>query len=110
MPRSRLQEPFLREFAATLRATQARIARRLANSSPPEADAIIEDELRGLYHGLLVIFDGGSGLADEGLISIVDEDGMPFDRFLHEICFRYWPTSQAEPGATADSGRDPASS
>jgi hypothetical protein len=43
------------------------------------------------------MFDGGSGLADEGLVSVVDEDGIAFDRYLHEVCFRYWPASHAEP-------------
>ena len=94
MARSRLQEPFVREVAATFRATQARIARRLADVSPAAAPAIVEDELRGLYHGLFVIFDGGTSLADEGLLSVVDEDGVAFDRFLHETCFGYWPRSQ----------------
>jgi hypothetical protein len=47
--------------------------------------------MRGMYHGILVMFDGGTSLADEGLVSIVDEDGMPFQRWLHEICFSYWP-------------------
>ncbi len=64
--------------------------------------AVVEDELRGLYHGLLVIFDGGTALADEGLVSVVDEDGVVFDRHLHEICFGYWPTPPADPGATPD--------
>lgn len=90
MARSRLQEPFMREFAATFRATQARIERRLAAASPVEGSAIVEDELRGLYHGVLVMLDGGSALADEGLVSLVDEDGVVFDRFLHEICLQYW--------------------
>jgi hypothetical protein len=87
-----MQEPFLREWAATFVATKGRVLRRLAAAPHDEAAAIIEDELRGLYHGLLVIFDGGSGLAEQGLIHILDEDGVVFDRFLHEICFRYWPT------------------
>lgn len=93
MARSRLQEPFVREVAATFRATQARIARRLADVSPAAASAIVEDEF-GLYHGLFVIFDGGTPLADEGLLFVVDEDGVAFDRFLHETCFGYWPRSQ----------------
>ena len=91
MPRSRLQEPFLRELVANFRATQARIVRRLAEDSSDEASPVIKDELRGLYHGLLVIFDGGTPLAEEGLIRIVDEDGVAFDRHLHEVCFDYWP-------------------
>ena len=105
MARSRLQEPFVREVAATFRATQARIARRLAGVPPAESAAIIEDELRGLYHGLFVILDGGTALADDGLVSVVDEDGVAFERLLHETCFRYWPSApDAEPGAAADGG------
>ncbi len=42
----------------------------------------------GLYHGSLVVFDGGSSLADHGLIKIVDDAGMPFVRHLHEIGFK----------------------
>ena len=94
MARSRLQEPFMREVVATFQATQVRIARRLAEAPGTEAAAIVEDELRGLYHGLLVIFDGGTALADEGLVSVVDEDGVPFDRYLHEICYGFWPARQ----------------
>jgi hypothetical protein len=92
MAQSRLQEPFLREVVANFRATQSRIARRLAEANHANRDAILEEELRGLYHGLLVVFDGGSALANQGLIHIVDEDGVAFDRFLHEICFGFWPT------------------
>jgi hypothetical protein len=101
MSRSRLQEPFLREVAATFRAAQARIARRLAESPATEPAEIIEDELRGLYHGLFVILDGGTALANEGLVQVVDEDGVPFDRFLHELCFGFWraPGGPAEPPA-----------
>jgi hypothetical protein len=84
----------MREVAATFAATRERIAARIAER-PAEAAAIVEYELRGLYHGLFVILDGGSGLADEGLIGVVDEDGETFDRFLHEICFGYWPRAGA---------------
>lgn len=94
MSHSRLQEPFLREVAANFRATSDRIVLRVAED-PTEAASIIEDEMRGLYHGLLVIFDGGTALADEGLVSIVDDDGELFDRYLHELCFRYWPASNS---------------
>jgi hypothetical protein len=80
----------MREVAETFRATQARIARRLADATQADAAAVIEDELRGLYHGLFVILDGGTALADEGLVSVVDEEGVKFDRFLHELCFGYW--------------------
>ena len=70
----------------------------MADASPGEATAIIEDELRGLYHGLLVIFDWGTALANEGLVSVVDEDGVAFDRYLHDICFKYWPEREDKPG------------
>ena len=89
MNRSRLQEPFMREFAANFRAVQARIVHRISDA-PNEAASIIGHELRGLYHGLLVIFDGGTALADDGLVRIVDDDGIEFDRYLHEVCFKYW--------------------
>ena len=106
MARSRLQEPFMREVSLAFAATAARIERRLAQASAAEAKAVIDDELRGLYHGLFVILDGGSALADEGLLRLADEDGVPFDRFLHEICFRYWPPREKteEPGLGPDLG------
>jgi hypothetical protein len=97
---SRLQNPFLRELADTFKATEARILRRFASIAFSDAAgraAILTDELRGLYHGVLVTFDGGTALANEGLISIVDEDGLPFIRHLHELCFRYWPTEEDSP-------------
>jgi hypothetical protein len=95
MSRSSLQEPFMREVAASFAAAQARIARRLVGVPPAEAAAIVEDELRGLYHGLFVILDGGTALANEGLVRIRDDEGVEFDRFLHEVCFRYWPGEDA---------------
>ena len=88
----------MRELAETFVATQRRITRRLSHLPDTNAaarDAIIRDELRGLYHGVLVIFDGGTALADQGLIRIVDEDGLAFDRFLHEIGFDYWPSGDS---------------
>lgn len=91
MSRSRLQDPFLKELAATFKATSQRIQKRLAESSVIDHDEIIDDELRGLYHGVFVVLDGGSALADEGLVSLVDEDGIAFDRYLHELCFEHWP-------------------
>jgi hypothetical protein len=94
MSQSHLQEPFMREVAATFLATKARIVRRLEQVPSSERSAILEDELRGLYHGMFVMFDGGSALADKGLVHLVDEDGQPFDWFLHEICFRFWPAEE----------------
>jgi len=91
MSKSRLQERFIQEVAASFLATRERMIRQMAEE-PESAAKILEHELRGLYHGLFVVFDGGSSLADEGLISIVDDSGEHFDRFLHEQCLRYWPS------------------
>ena len=88
---SRLQDRFMKEIAEAFQATQARIVKRLAKCQSIEVNAIIEDELRGLYHGVFVMFDGGTALADDGLVSLFDEDGVAFERHLHEICFKYWP-------------------
>jgi hypothetical protein len=93
MSLSRLQDIFLRELVAT----NQRIARRLADLAPADSaarDAVLREELQGLYHGVLVIFDGGTALADHGLVSIVDDRGASFDRWLHEICLKYWPTEE----------------
>lgn len=95
MSQSRLQDPFMRELTDTFVATTKRLVKRLEGASAEEVPGEVEDELRGLMHGLLVIFDGGTALAERGLISIVDEKGWSFDRFLHEKCFDYWPTKQA---------------
>jgi hypothetical protein len=97
MSESRLQDPFLRELANTFRATQRRISRRLAEAGAIDAgerDAIIRYELQGLFLGVLGMFDGGTALADLGLVSIVDEDGVTFERFLHEIGPRYLPPNE----------------
>lgn len=85
----------MREVAANFIATQVRIARRLAAAGEVDTVAVVEHELRGLYHGLFVILDGGTALADEGLVRIFDEDGIEFDRFLHETCFDFWPMKHA---------------
>lgn len=94
MPESVLQDAFMQELFQNFEATANRLARRLREEGGESnaADAeIVHDELRGLYHGILVVFDGGTALADKGLIQIVDEDGVAFDRHLHELCFEYWP-------------------
>jgi hypothetical protein len=99
VPKSRLQEKFLRELAENFIATQRRIVRDLKEVGRPidsSQEAVIRDALQGLFHGILVIFDGGTRLADHGLVGIVDEDGVAFDRFLHEIGFSYWPPDAPE--------------
>ena len=92
MPDSYLQDEFLRVFADGHRATAKRIVSRLvAAGISPELEErvreIVRDEVRGLFHGSLLIFDGGSSLADHGLIKIVDDEDTPFARHLHEIGF-----------------------
>jgi hypothetical protein len=97
MPLSPLQDIFLKELAANFQATRLRIVRRLSAlpaTDTPAADAIIQNELQGLYHGILTIFDGGTSLADHGLLQIVDDQGAPFARNLHEICTRYWNSEE----------------
>ena len=93
--KSYIQEHFLRTFASGHRATGKRIASRLEELGigKEQADSvrtIIDEELRGLFHGNLVIFDGGSELADEGLIRIIDEEGISLDSNLHEIGFEIY--------------------
>ncbi|WP_145110700.1 hypothetical protein [Botrimarina mediterranea] len=87
---SRLQEPFLRDVVASFRATSQRLVAKVEAAKDQDCKSIIDQELAGLFHGLLVILDGGSALADEGLIAIVDEDGVSFDRGLHETYLFYW--------------------
>ena len=95
MPDSYLQDEFLRVFAAGHKATSKRIVSQLAPLGiPPEfherVSEIVHREVRGLYHGSLVVLDGGSSLADHGMIKIVDDEGTPFVTHLHEIGFRHY--------------------
>ncbi len=93
MNRSHLQEPFLREIAECFHATKARILSRIGED-PDKTPMIIEDELKGLYHAIFVSIDGGTSLADRGLVQIIDDEGVAFDRFLHEICFGSWDAAR----------------
>jgi hypothetical protein len=98
MQDSYLQEEFLRVFADSHRATAQRIVSKLMAAGIPSGEEtrvreIVQDELRGLYHGSLVVFDGGSSLADHGLINIVDDKGMAFSSRLHEIGFEVYDNS-----------------
>ena len=99
MPKSELQDAFMQELVLGFEATANRLSRRLREEGGKSdtADAeIVHDELRGLLHGVLVVFDGGSALANKGLIRIVDEGGVAFDRYLHELCFQYWPKIEVD--------------
>ena len=95
MAKSALQDAFLRELAATFKVALAHIEGSIKNhGDSDEIASSVREELRSLYHGILVTFDGGTALADEGLIQIVDENGVAFDRYLHELCFEYWPDDE----------------
>lgn len=95
MARSVLQDAFMKELVIGFKATLARIERRMQDcGGNDEITSVVRDELRGLYHGILVTFDGGTSLAEKGLIRIVDEDDNAFDRYLHELCFDYWPDDE----------------
>lgn len=85
----------MKELVAGSKATLARIERRMQDCGDNDEIAlVVRDELRGMLHGILVTFDGGSALAEKGLIRIVDENDDAFDRHLHELCFEYWPDDE----------------
>jgi hypothetical protein len=102
MPDSYLQNEFLRVFADGHRATAKRIVSKLTELDlAPElrqrVTEIVENEIRGLYHGNLVVLDGGSSLADVGLLKIIDDKGATFATNLHEIGFRYYDPATERP-------------
>lgn len=92
MDKSPLQEIFLKEIVDGMRASRQRIINTL-NELKLDAEQIqkldeeIWSEIKGLSHGILVSIDGGSAMADDGLVSLIDEEGMAFDRYLHELLF-----------------------
>ena len=95
MSESHLQKKFLHIFADGHKATANRIVSRIAAlglsaHSQNQISEIVHKELRGLFHGNLVLFDGGSSLADHGLIKIIDDEGSSFARNLHEIGFNIY--------------------
>lgn len=104
MPESHLQNEFLRVFADGHKATSRRIISQLMAVGVPselvgQITKIVHEEVRGLYHGNLVVFDGGSSLADHGLIKIIDDTGTQFNGNLHEIGFRFYDDNDDGGGA-----------
>ena len=98
MAESYLQNEFLRVFAEGHRATASRVVSKLMALGLPlevreRVSEIVRDEVRGLYHGKLVVLDGGSSLADIGLIKVVDDRGVAFAGNLNEIGFRCYDRS-----------------
>jgi hypothetical protein len=49
--------------------------------------AVVSELLSGLMHSVLVTLDGGSALAESTLLTVQDEKGHEFKKFLHE----FWP-------------------
>lgn len=49
--------------------------------------AVVRELLSGQAHSFLVALDGGSALAETTLLSVQDQHGHAFKRFLHE----FWP-------------------
>ena len=90
MSDSPLQSILLENFTELMRASRSRVwnsTEFLSEQNRSLVDKIVWEEIKGIIHGVLCEFDGATSLADHGLISIVDEDGNEFDRFLHELSF-----------------------
>ncbi len=95
MDKSYIQDDFLQVFADGHVATAKRINHKINSLEiPDEAKAeikgLIIDEIQGLFHGSLVVLDNGSNLADEGMIRIIDEDGVAFQPNLHETAMDFY--------------------
>ena len=88
---SRLQQPFLRLLCQDFHRVALDITELVKINSPQQVEEKVTDLMKGLLHSTCCIFDGGSPLADLGLIDIIDEDGVPFDKHLLEICMCFWP-------------------
>lgn len=90
MPQSPLQDIFLENLIEIMRTSRQTILDRtnfLNTSDQTKVDQIVWWGILGIVHGILCEFDGSTSLADHGLISITDEDGNPFDRYIHELLF-----------------------
>lgn len=66
----------------------SKLSESLKQAGAVEAFVEVASELMsGLLHSVLVSLDGGTSLAETTLISLRDEKGHEFRRFLHE----FWP-------------------
>ncbi len=95
MNKSYIQDSFIDVFAEGHTATVKRINHKidsldLSDDVKSQISELITDEIKGLFHGSLVVFDNGSNLADEGMIRIIDEDGIPFQSNLHECAMDFY--------------------
>ena|SRR5215472_10768092 len=56
-----------------------------------EFQTVLAELLRGLIHSVLVTFDGGTALAETTSLTISDDRGFEFRKYLHEM----WPVVAA---------------
>ena len=87
---SQLQHEFLLELLNLVRSSRKRIVlglRNLGVENQEAIDQLVWDELKTIVHSFLVTLDGGTELAEKGLITITGDDGIEFDSFLHELVF-----------------------
>ncbi|RVT84905.1 hypothetical protein [Inhella crocodyli] len=61
---------------------------------------VVSELMSGLLHSVLVSLDGGTSLAETTLISLRDEEGHEFKRFLHE----FWPEYAERTSSREESG------
>ena len=90
MANSPLQDVLLENLTEIMRCSRTRVNEKidfLKEEDQVKVDEIVWNEIKGIIHGVLCEFDGATSLADHGLISIVDENGQKFDRYLHELTF-----------------------
>ena len=60
-------------------------------SAPEDIEAfqkVVFDGMNGLIHSMLVMFDGGTRLSEYTNLSIIDDKGNEFPKYLHEE----WPS------------------
>jgi hypothetical protein len=58
-----------------------------AANAEEELQSVLSELLSGLIHSVLVSLDGGTVLAETTSLTVRDESGHEFKRFLHE----FWP-------------------
>lgn len=74
-------------------ASWAALSKRLTTSEDQQAfHAVVRELLSIQAHSFLTTLDGGTALAESTLLSIQDEQGHVFKRFLHES----WPGASGD--------------
>ena len=59
------------------------------SNSMPEFEQVVSEVIQGVLHSTLVVFDGGTKLAEKTNLKIVDDDGQVLPRNLHEEFISY---------------------